>query len=106
MVYGKCPLFVFNAYYFGHNTKFSRLKLNISTALTFSAQPTIVWEYWNGAWVALSGVSDGTSGFETSGEGLITYTMPGDWETTIVNSQGSFYYIRARLSVAAQSDRL
>lgn len=88
-----------DAYYFGHNEKFSQLKINVSTELTWSSQPTIIWEYWNGAWVSLSGVSDGTNGFETLGENIISYTNPGDWAITTINSQGPFYYIRARLSV-------
>jgi hypothetical protein len=89
-----------DAYYLAHNEQFSRLKLTVSTVLTFSVQPTITWEYWNGAWVSLSGVSDGTSGFETLGQGLVTFTLPGDWATTTVNSQGPLYYVRARLSTA------
>jgi hypothetical protein len=88
-----------DAYYFGHTEQFLRLKLDVSTALAFSGQPTIVWEYWNGAWVALSGVSDGTQGFENSGENIVSWTTPASWATTTVNSQGPFYYVRARLSV-------
>lgn len=89
-----------DAYYFGHNEQFNRLKVDVSTVLTFSSQPTIVWEYWNGAWVALSGVVDGTSGFEIAGENIISFTLPGDWATTTINSQGPLSYVRARLSVA------
>ena len=87
-----------DAYYFGHNEQFPRLKLNISQILTQTGAPTITWEYWNGAWVALSGVVDGTSGYETLGENIVSWTLPGDWATTTVNSQGPLYYVRARLS--------
>jgi len=89
-----------DAYYFGHQEQFIELKLGVSIVLTFSGQPTIVWEYWDGdSWEPLTGVTDGTSGFETSGESAVSYTLPGDWVTTTINSQGPLYYIRARLSV-------
>ena len=89
-----------DAYYFAHIEEFSQMKLNISTALTQTGAPTIVWEYWNGAWVSLSGVSDGTAGFETVGESLISWTPPGDWVTTSVTGHtGALFYVRARLSV-------
>ena len=90
-----------DAYYYAHNEQFNQIKQDVSTVLTFSAQPTILWEYWNGAaWVALAGVVDGTNGFETVGENIISYTLPVDWVTTTINAQGPLYYIRARLSVA------
>ena len=89
-----------DAYYFGHDEEFPALKLDISTALTQSSPHTIVWEYWNGAWVALSGVVDGTNEFETAGENKVTWTPPGDWATTTVTGElGALYYVRARLSV-------
>ena len=88
-----------DAYYFGHNEQFNQLKLVISTVLTHTVQPTITWEYYNGTgWSSLTNVSDGTSGYETSGENVVSYTLPGNWATTTINSQGPLYYIRARLS--------
>lgn len=89
-----------DAYYFGHTEQFNKLKINISTALTYSVQPTITWEYYNGSWVSLSDVIDESSGFENSGFCIISYTMPSDWTTVSVNSQGPYYYIRSRLSTA------
>lgn len=89
-----------DAYHFGHQEQFTRLKLDISTALAFSAQPTIQWQYWNGTiWTALSGVVDGTSGFENAGENIVSWTLPGNWATRTDNSQGPFYYVRAQLTV-------
>lgn len=85
-------------YFFGHQEEFTRLKLDISTALAQSSAPTITWQYWNGAWVALSGVVDGTSGFENTGENIVSWTAPGDWATTTVNGQGPLFYVRARLT--------
>ncbi len=88
-----------DAYYFGHTEKFNQIKLNISTAIVQSSS-TLVWEYWNGSWTALSGVVDATNGFENSGNGIISYTLPSDWVTTTVNTtQGPYYYVRVRLSV-------
>jgi hypothetical protein len=89
-----------DAYYFGHNEEFTSIKLDISTALAQSSAPTFAFEYWNGAWVALSGVTDGTGGLENSGENKITWTAPGDWATTTVNSQGPLFYMRYRLTAA------
>ena len=86
-----------DAYYFAHSEEFAAMKLIIATALVGTGV-TITWEYWNGAWVSLSGVSDGTTGFSVSGEGLINWTPPSDWITTTINSQGPLYFVRARLS--------
>lgn len=80
-------------YIFGHSEQFDRLKVIVSTAGTGGF--TITWQYWNGAWTTLSGVTDGTSSFSVLGENIISYTLPGDWATSTINSQGPFYYIRA-----------
>lgn len=92
-----------DAYYFGHQDPFTRLRLDVSTALTQTATPTIVWEFWNGsAWVALTGVTDGTSGLETSGRSVVSWALPGTWAQNSVTGQlntGNLYYVRLRLSV-------
>jgi hypothetical protein len=80
-------------YIFGHSEQFNRLKVNVSTAGTGGF--TITWQYWNGAWTTLSGVTDGTSSFSTLGTNIVSFTLPGDWVTSTINSQGPFYYIRA-----------
>jgi hypothetical protein len=80
-------------YIFGHAEQFDRLKVKVSTAGTGGF--TITWQYWNGAWVNLSGVVDGTSSFDTLGTNIVSFTLPGDWATTTINSQGPFYFIRA-----------
>lgn len=89
-----------DAYYFGHNEEFSQLKVWVTTA---GADQTITWEYWNGAWTALSGVTDGTSSFTTTGDNIVSWTLPGDWADTTVNSQGPFRYVRARVSAIGGS---
>lgn len=78
---------------FGHSEQFGQLKIDQSTAGTGGFG--ITWQYWNGAWTNLSGVTDGTSNFSTTGENIVSWTIPGDWATTTINSQGPFYYVRA-----------
>jgi hypothetical protein len=82
-----------DAYLYGHSEEFTRLKQNISDV---GSGFTITWQYWNGAWTALSGVIDGTSSFSTLGSNIVSWTAPGDWATTTENTtQGPFYYVRA-----------
>lgn len=86
-----------DAYYFGNDAKFDEIELNVSTA--GSGTWTITWEYYNGtAWAALSGVTDGTTGFTTSGTNSITYTVPTDWAVTSVNGSANEFFIRGRVS--------
>ena len=85
------------AYYFGHLKLFDKLTLNIGTPGVGTGW-TIVWEYWNGAWVSLAGVTDGTNAFQAAaGNHDVTFTRPGDWATTTVNAV-TLYWIRARLT--------
>jgi hypothetical protein len=84
-------------YYFGKDSTFDELSLNISTA--GSGTWTIAWQYFDGViWLNLSGVTDGTTGFTTGGVNAVSWTVPIDWETTTVNSQGPYYYVRARVT--------
>lgn len=89
-----------DAYYFGSNQRFPRLKLKQDTSGVGTW--TITWEYWNGAWTALSGVIDGTSNFRPGAAGTyyVTYTMPTDWTATVVpaGAANTAYWIRARVS--------
>ncbi|MCK4891727.1 MAG: right-handed parallel beta-helix repeat-containing protein, partial [Candidatus Pacebacteria bacterium] len=86
-----------DAYYFGYDYRTRKVGVNIGTQ--GAGTWTITWEYYNGsAWTALSGVTDGTTGFTaTTGEKNITYTLPTNWAKTTVNSTEK-YYIRARVS--------
>lgn len=84
-----------DAYYFGHNEQFSKLRLDLSQLGVGTW--TLTWEYWNGStWASLSGVSDGTNNFTS--DGVVSWTMPGDWTDKTVNSQGPYKYVRARVS--------
>lgn len=83
-----------DSYLFGHAEPFSRLKLDISTAGTGGF--TITWQYWDGdSWENLTGVTDGTSSLSVLGESEVSWTVPGDWAQTTVNSQGPFFFVRA-----------
>ena len=85
-----------DAYYFGFDKLFDVMTLNIGTP--GGGVWTITWEYWNGVWTALSGVTDGTTGFTAaSGSHDVSFTRPGDWATTVVNAITK-YWIRARVS--------
>ena len=85
-----------DAYYWGHSEKFNQLKLEVSTAGTGN---TLVWEYWNGSsWASLPNISDGTNNYANSGVNIVSWTDPTGWATTSVNSQGPYYYVRARAS--------
>ncbi|KKL66695.1 hypothetical protein LCGC14_2142420, partial [marine sediment metagenome] len=72
-----------DAYYFAYDAPFDKLDLNISTAGAGSW--TILWEYFNGSsWAALSGVTDGTTGFTVGGNNEVSWTLPSDWAESIV----------------------
>ena len=85
---------------FGYTETFSQLKFDYANG-TAGVAGVVTWEYWNGsAWTALSGVTDGTAGFTTAvADGLtVTWTMPTDWATRILNTGKKLYYARARIT--------
>lgn len=89
-----------DAYYFGFIKQFDVVIVNIGTQ--GAGVWTIVWEYWNGsAWVALSGVTDGTDHLRAAtGNREVSFTRPGDWATTNDggNLPATIYWIRGRVS--------
>jgi len=88
-----------DAIYFGSDYKFSKIRINVSTAGVYS-DITIVWEYWNGsAWATLT-VTDGTNGFQNSGTNEVSFTPPGDWAKTTVNGV-TMFWVRARATFGA-----
>lgn len=85
-----------DAFYVGYSGTFSSIFFNIGTA--GSGTWTLTWEYWNGTvWNALT-VIDSTGSLKISGTNAVTFAIPNDWQTLFVNSQGPFYYVRARIS--------
>ena len=83
----------------GSTSKFGKLRFDNNGGTAGSAG-VVVWEYWNGAWTALSGVSDGTSSFTTptSNNQFVSWTMPTDWIASVINGSASLYYVRARVT--------
>ncbi len=61
----------------------------------------VVWEYWDGdSWETLAGITDGTVGFTTAvadGQSL-TFTIPTDWASQVLNGSADLFYIRARIT--------
>ena len=91
----------YDAYLFGHTTS-TFLSLLLRLEVTATAVWTITWEYSTGAgtWAALSGVTDGSTGFTAVAPGTrkVTWTAPGGaWVTATYNSITA-YWIRARVS--------
>tara|TARA_R100000005_G_scaffold73933_2_gene41141 strand:+ start:894 stop:2768 length:1875 start_codon:yes stop_codon:yes gene_type:complete len=92
-----------DAYYWGHGEKFDRLKLDVSQAGGASFA-SLTWEYYNGSsWTALSNVSDATNNYKNSGNNIVSWDSPAGWATTTVNSQGPYYYVRARQNSGSPS---
>lgn len=87
-----------DAFYIGHSTgTFDRVDIQITTQ--GDGTWTITWEYWNGtAWTALSGVTDGTTGFTAAAAWVsVTFTEPTDWAKCTVDAVNA-YWVRARVS--------
>lgn len=80
----------------GFTQTFGDLVINVGTV---GVGGVVAWEYWNGtAWIALSGVTDGTTNFTTSGQNSVVFTVPQDWAALILNGSASLFYIRARVA--------
>jgi len=90
-----------DAIYFGFNSPrmmFSGLRFYVGTAFA-TTSVTFVWEYYKRSvgWTALSGVTDGTSGFTNTGQNDVTWTMPTDSYYVLIN--GVYCdWIRVRIS--------
>jgi len=90
---------------FGNYSRFSGLKINVGTA---SSANQITWQYYNGSgWTALSGVSDGTNGFTTTGTNNVTWTMPNNWAIAGgTDGERPTYWVRAMLSTTVAGGAL
>ena len=96
-----------DAYYFGLDTKFSTLQLNIGIPAV-NAAGVITWEYGTGpsAWTTCTAISDGTTNFTASaGWHDVTHTVQAGWVKNTIDGDEA-YWLRARLStVGAQSQQ-
>lgn len=97
-----------SAMYFGvANTKWDGLFLNITTPAVYTTA-TIVYEYWNGAWVTLTSTVSATNAsnvavtadLKTVSRHSVVFTAPSDWATTTIVGQAA-YWIRMRVSAAS-----
>jgi len=71
---------------------------------TVQVGATVVWEYWNGAWVTLS-VTDNSEGFTNKGVHSVHWIPPSDWaKASPGGSIPSGYYVRVRTTVAGSVD--
>lgn len=79
--------------YLGKSTTFKDIAISLKQPTT--AANTLNAEYWNGSgWTTLT-ITDNTNNLQNNG--TITYTVPGSWATTAVNSQ-TYYWIRLFLT--------
>ena len=98
-----------DAFYIGYSATFGRVRFRaVTTSDTGFPTANVVYEYWTGAaWAALSGVTNRYVNLPSALTYLefkdadLVFTVPGDWATTTVNSQGPFYYIRVRTTSGA-----
>jgi hypothetical protein len=90
----------------GRAAPFNRVKFDNANG-TAGTVGDGIWEYWNGsAWAALTGVTDGTSGFTAAvADGqLLVFTQPSDWAAQVINGSASLYYIRFRITTVYTVD--
>lgn len=83
-----------DAFYIAGKNQFGGIDIDVTVAGTTYV---LTWEYWNGAWTALT-VTDPSNSFKSVGWWSITFTPPSNWATTTVNGLGPFYYVRARIT--------
>lgn len=87
----------------GAARRFGSILFTIGTS---GAGGAVAWEYWSGStWSALSGVSDGTNSFTTSGVNSLTFTIPTDWVLKDLDGIEMFY-IRARITTTYSTNPL
>jgi hypothetical protein len=81
---------------FGLADKFTKLDLDNAGGVQ-GAGGTGTWQYWSeSGWLALAGVTDGTSGFtaaKADGQ-VVMFTAPSDWQKTSLNGGASLYFVR------------
>lgn len=83
---------------FGYKAFPNQISFDYTTG-TVGVGGVVVWEYWNGAWTAFSGLTDNTTSFTAAaGVRLLTYTKPSDAVTSDISTVQSLFWIRARIT--------
>jgi hypothetical protein len=106
-----------DAIYFGIDTSladsgpFCSLVFDIGTAAVYAGGETMIWEYWNGAWVTLDVLNDETGSgednpFENTGVNSVGWEQADDWVAVNLNTALGYgpavtgYWVRARCNTA------
>lgn len=88
-----------SALYFGADDKFSRIMISMAQA---TAAITVVYEYWNGAWTALT-TAETISWVTARTPQFASWTLPIDWAATTIGDSGTGnvlkYWMRVRVTV-------
>jgi hypothetical protein len=87
-----------DAFYFGLSYAPDHVSIDQTTA--GAGTWTMLWEYWNGStWASLANVvaTGNADQFKSSGLNVVQFDLPTNIATTTINSQGPFYYVRARV---------
>lgn len=75
----------------GLKVKFEEISIDVTVG---GVGGVVSWQYWNGSsWANLSGVTDNTNGFTTTGVQTVTWTRPSNWDKL-----SSLYLVRARVT--------
>ena len=87
---------VADAFYFGGDTPFTALALEITTRRY--GDLTLAWEWWDGAlWQPAVDLADGSAGFTVEGTSRVEHTPQLAWTTTTISSRTA-YFLRARVA--------
>jgi len=90
--------------YFGADSKFLGLNVNLATAGAGVGDTDVVWQYWrggSGAWVTLA-PTDGTLSLKRTG--TVSWADPSGWSPMSISGGPDLYYVRAHLPVSAPSN--
>lgn len=83
---------------FGDRDDVYGVRLNISTAGAGVYSGT--WQYYNGAWVSIPSVTDGSNDFKNAGTVDITFPKITDWSSGTFGVGGIQYWIRLLITTA------
>jgi len=83
-------------YYIGSNNLFRGVWLNVGIA--GAGNWSAVWYYWNGSdWAVFPDQDDQTSSFMQSGMRRVTWNLPGDWATRVIQGM-TLYWTKAEVT--------
>lgn len=88
-----------DALYIGADHIFRSVYVDVSTAGVYS-NVTLQWQYYNGSWTEVTGLSDATNGFKNAGANFVDFVFPTDWVKNTVNGF-NHYWLRCIVTDAA-----